>query len=127
MVQSVGDNGIFSAEQRFKQTAVGIEARGVQDGIFHAEETGQLLLQRFVAVLRSADEADGSHTKPVAVHTRFRRVNQFRMVGQAKVVVGAEVDDAAAVADRDIRLLGGSNDTFFFEQTLDTRGLQVVR
>jgi len=49
------------------------------------------------------------------------------MVGQAKVVVGAEVDDAAAVTDRDIRLLGGSNDTFFFEQTLGTRGLQVVR
>ncbi len=51
----------------------------------------------------------------MAVHAGFGGGNQFRVVRQAKVVIGAEIDDMTAVADGDIRLLRGCNNAFFFE------------
>ncbi len=126
MVQGVGDNGVFCAQQRFKQAAVGIKTGGIQNGVFHTEEACQLLLQRFVAVLGTADETHRRHAETMAVHTGFGGIDQLRVVGQAKVVVGAEVNDVAAVAHGDIRLLGGGDDTFFFKQPFRTSGVEVL-
>ena len=80
VVQGVGDNGIFCAEQRLKQTTVGVEARGVQDRIFHPQEARQLFLKLLMAVLRSADKAYGGHTETVGVHALFCRGNQLRVI-----------------------------------------------
>ncbi|MNP50657.1 hypothetical protein D3C76_1449330 [compost metagenome] len=80
MVQGIGDNGIFRAEQGLKQTAVGVEAGGVQNRIFHTEEGGQLALQRLVAVLGAADETHGGHAKTVGVHARFSSSDQLRVI-----------------------------------------------
>ncbi len=80
MVQGIGNNGIFRAEQGLKQTAVGVEAGRVQNRIFHAEERSQFALQRLVAVLGAADEAHGGHAKTVGVHARLRGSDQLRVI-----------------------------------------------
>ena len=80
VVQGVGDNRVFCAEQGLKQTAVGVEAGGVQNRVFHSEEVRQLLLKLLVAVLRTADKANGGHTETVGVHAVFRRGNQLRVI-----------------------------------------------
>ena len=48
-------------------------------------------LQRLVHVLRAADEAHRGHAVAVAVERRLAGRDQRRMVGEAEVVVGAEV------------------------------------
>ena len=80
VVQGVGDNRVFCAEQGLKQTAVGVEAGGVQNRVFHSEEVRQLLLKLLVAVLGTADEAHGGHAEAVGVHAVFRGGNQLRVI-----------------------------------------------
>ena len=38
VVERIADDGIFGREQRFENTAVGIEASGIEDGIVRFEE-----------------------------------------------------------------------------------------
>ncbi|SPX45653.1 Uncharacterised protein [Klebsiella pneumoniae] len=125
MVQGVGDNGVFRAEQRFKQAAVGVETGGVEDRVFHTEEIGQLLLQLLMRILGAADEAYRGHPETVAVHAGFRRGNQFRVVRQTQIVIGAEVNHVA-VADGNVRLLRRGDDALFFEQPFGPSGLQIA-
>ena len=125
VVQGIGDNRIFRAEQGFKQAAVSIKAGGVENRIFHTEKIGQLLLKRFMAVLGPADKTHGGHTEAVAIHAAFRGGNQFRVVREAEIVIGAEVNHLAS-ADGDIRLLRRSNNPFFFKQPFRARGIQVI-
>ena len=125
MVQRIRDNSVFRPQQRFKQAAVGIKARGVENRVFHTEEIRQFFLKLLMRVLGTADEAHRGHPEAVAVHAGFRRGDQFRVVRQAQIVVGAEVNDVA-VADGDVRLLSRSNDTFFFKQPFRARGIQVI-
>ena len=46
MVQGVGDDGVLLAEQRLEHAAIGIEAGGEEDGVFHAEIIGDAALER---------------------------------------------------------------------------------
>ena len=80
VVQGVGDNRIFCAEQGLEQAAVGVEAGGVENRVFHSEEVRQLLLKLLVAVLGTADKAYGGHTKTVGIHAVFCRGNQLRVI-----------------------------------------------
>ena len=127
VVQGIGNNCVFCAQQRFKQAAVGVEARRVKDGIFHTEECRQFLLQLFMAVLGTANKANRSHTKSVRIHTRFCRCNQFRMVSQSQIVVRTKVNNVASIRHGDIRLLGRCNNAFFFKQSFRTCGFEIVR
>ncbi|MNI78473.1 hypothetical protein D3C73_1348470 [compost metagenome] len=127
MVQGIGDNRIFCAQQRFEQAAVSIKAGRIKNGIFHTEERRQFLLQLLVAVLGAADKAHRSHAKPVRIHTRFCRCNQFRVVSQSQIVVRTKVNHVASISYRDIRLLRRRNNAFFFKQPFRTCGFQVVR
>ena len=68
MVEGIGDNGILLGEERAKESAVGIEAGGVQDGVFGVEIFGDGGLELFVDVLGSTNEADGRHAEATAVH-----------------------------------------------------------
>ena len=88
-------------------------------------DLGDGRLQLLVQVLGAADEAYRGHPETVAVHAGFRRGNQFRVVREAEIVIGAEVNHLAA-ADGDIRLLRRSDDPFFFKQPFRTRGIQVI-
>ena len=127
VVQGIGNNCVFCAQQRFKQAAIGVEAGRVKDGIFHTEECRHFLLQLLMAILGTANKANRSHTKSVRIHTRFCRCNQFRMVSQPQIVVRTKVNNVASIRHGNIRLLGRCNNAFFFKQSFRTCGFEIVR
>ena len=117
VVQRVGDDGVLRAEQGFKQPAVGVEARGVENRVLRAEELAEGALQLLVDGLRAADEAHAGQAEAVAVQRFLGRGDKFRMVSEAEVIVGAEVQDRAAVrrpGHGDGGSLGASEDAFGF-------------
>ena len=76
----------------------------VEDGVFLAEEFGDGLFQLFVQLLRAADEAHAGKAIALLLEALMGRLNDLGMIGEAEVVVGAEVDYFVA-ADRDGRAL----------------------
>ena len=100
VVQLVGDDRVLCAEQRLEQAAVGVEARRVQDGVeaFGAEpqERRERRLEFLVLGLRAADEPHRRHPEAPPVEGVLRRLDQHRGVGEAEVVVGAQVDHLTA-------------------------------
>src|SRR5690606_2935039 len=116
VVERVGDDRVLLAQQRLEQPAVGIEAGGVEDRVLGAEEIGDGLLELLVQVLGAADEAHRGHAEAVRVQRFLRRLDHRRMVGQAQVVVGAEVEHRAPVVERDLRRLRAGDDALGLEQ-----------
>ena len=92
VIELVADDGAFGIEQGFKETSVGIETRGVEDGVVVPQEGGYLVLELLVDVLGSADEPHGGHTVAVFLQSPFGCFHQTGMVGEPQVIVGAEVD-----------------------------------
>ena len=72
------DDRVLLAEQRLEQAAVGVEARGVEDGVLGAEEPAKRRLQLLVHGLRAADEAHRRHAEAVAVERRVRGLDAWR-------------------------------------------------
>ena len=103
VVQGVGDDGVFRAEEGLEHAAVGVEAAGEQDGVLGAEERRDTLFQCQVQVLGAADEADAGHAEAALVHGGLGRGDDVRVVGEAQVVVGAEVQHVARRTRRSAR------------------------
>ena len=94
---------------------------------------GEPRLQLLVHLLRAADEADGGHAVAPAVQGLVGGGDDLGVVGEAEVVVGAEVEDlagAAARGDGDGRGLRGADDALGLVQSggadLVEGGAQVV-
>ena len=92
MVEGIGDDGIVGREQGLEHTAVGIKAGSVENGVLGLEVVGDGCFEFFVHILCAADEAHGRHTIAAAVHHVLGSLYEARMVGEAEVVVGAEVE-----------------------------------
>src|SRR6185503_593203 len=123
VIQRVADHGVLLAEQRLEQTTVRVEARAVEDRVLRAEEPRDPILELFVDVLRAADEADRGHAVAPAIERGMRGGEDLRIVGQAQVVVRAEVDDLEIRSDRDLRALRRADDAFrLVETALADRG-----
>ena len=97
MVEFVTDNSVVSCQDCFEQTAVCIEAGGVQNGVICAQEVGDLLLELFMNILCTADETYGSNTVTSFIVCSLSSVNQSLVVAKAKVVVSTHVDNGSAV------------------------------
>ena len=98
VVQRVGDDGVLSVEQRLEDAAVGVEARGEQDCVVLAEMRGDGLLEFAMQGLRAADEAHRRHAEAEVVKRALGRRNDFRMIGETEIIVGAEIDHLALAA-----------------------------
>jgi hypothetical protein len=118
VVERVRDDRVALVRQGLEQAAVGVEAGRIEDRVVRPEEPGELLFQLPVHGLRAADEANGSHAVAVAVDGAVGRLPQQGVVGQAEVVVGAEVDDVAIVGETHDGLLGRGDDTLPLVQSL---------
>jgi hypothetical protein len=116
VVERVGDDRVVLVEQGFEQAAVRVEARGVQDRVLRTEEGRDRLLELLVQVLRAADEAHAGHAEAVRIQRVLGRRDHVGMVGQAQVVVRAEVQHRAAVGERDLRRLRAGDDALGLEQ-----------
>ena len=80
------------------------------------EVVGHRLLQLLVEVLRAADETDGRHAVTAGVHRLLGGFDEARAVGQAEVVVGAEIQRLAAVLECNLGALGGADIAFVLVQ-----------
>ncbi len=67
-------------------------------------------------VLAAADEADRSHAVAAGIHALLGGFDELGVVGEAEVVVGAEVEALLALY-HDFGALGALNDTFMFVKT----------
>src|SRR5262249_59879243 len=90
VVQLVGENRVLLAQERLEQPAVGVEAGGIEDSIFFAKETGDGPFKCLVQLLRAADKADRREAETPAAQPLVGGLNDLGVIGQAKVVVGAE-------------------------------------
>src|SRR5690606_1112798 len=127
VVERVRDDRVVLAQQGFEQAAVGVEAGRVEDGVVLAEEVRDGLFQPLVQVLGAADEAHAGHAEAVRVERRLGRLDHRRVVGQAEVVVGAEVEHRAAVVERDLRRLRTGDDALGLEQALGADRIELFR
>ena len=111
MVEGIRDDRILFGEQRFEQTAVGIEASGIEDGIFGSEEIRDDTLEFFVGVLCTTNETHRCHTVTTCIHAVLGCLDEFRVVRQAEVVVGTEVDHFLPALYGDSRRLRSDDHT----------------
>ena len=104
VIQRIGNDGVVLGEQRFEQTAVGVEAGGKQDRVLRTQECRQALLELAVNALGTADESDRRHSEAPAFERGRGGRYHFGMIGESKVVVGAQVQELAriAVGDGDV-------------------------
>ena len=105
VVELVGDHRVLGAEQRLVEAAIGVEAGGIEDGVLHPEPFRELVLQRLVDRLRAADEADRGHSVAPALEPRLCGGLDPLVLGEAKIIVGAEVDHVLARGDLDMAAL----------------------
>ena len=116
MVQRVADHHVLLLEDRLEEAAVGIEARAVEDRVLRAEEGGEPRLEFLVHGLGAADEAHRRHAEAVLAHSDRGSIDERRVVGEAEVVVGTEVDDASAISELDVCGLRRGDDALVLEQ-----------
>ena len=126
VVQGVGDDGVLGGQQGFEHAAVGVEAGGVEDGVVGMEVVGDGSFQLLVEVLGAADEADGGHAVAALLHGLFGGGDETGVVGQAKVVVGAEVQGLAAVLEGDFGALGRGDVAFPLVESGLLDGFELV-
>jgi hypothetical protein len=128
VVEAVGEDGIFRAEERLEHPAVGVEAGRVRDRVVHPEEVRDPALEVEVQALRAADEAHARHPIAPGVQGAVRRGHQLRMAGQAEVVVGAEVQDPLrAPLHPDLGALRADDRPLFAQQPLLAHRLELAR
>ena len=95
VVEAVGDNRVLFIQERLEHAAVGVEAGGEEDGVLLAEVPGDRRFELAVQRLRAADEAHRGHAEAEFVHRPPRGGDDVRMIGQAEIIVGAEIDRLA--------------------------------
>ena len=126
VVEGIRDDCILRAEKGLEHAAVCIEAGCVEDGVLCLEILRHDLFKFLVDVLGAADEAHGRHTVAAAFHCLFGGLGQAGVVGQAKVVVGAEVERLAAVLERYFRALGACYIPFILVKSCIFDGLKLI-
>jgi hypothetical protein len=77
----------------FEQAAVGVPARGVEDGVFGLEEPREGGFEFLVRLLGAADEPDRGQPVPPLVERMVRRGNHLGVVCQAKIIVRTHVQN----------------------------------
>jgi len=127
VVELVGDYCVLCREQGLEEARVGVEARAVEDGVFGAEEFGDLLFELLVNLLCAADEADGREAVAPFLVALACGLDNLGVVGQAEIVVGAEVEDLLPAGDRDVGLLRTCYDTLGLVQPVLPDLLKLTR
>ena len=106
MVEGIADHAILLVEDGLEETAVGIEARRVEDRVVGAEEPAELRFQLLVNGLRAADESNRGHAIAIGIERPACGLDHGRMISQPEVVVGAQVEHAATIGEIEVCRLG---------------------
>ena len=104
VIERIADYGIFVGQDRFEQTAVRVEAGRVEDCVLRTEKAAYSCFEILMDRLRTADETDGRHAVTEFIQRIVRCPDDIRVIGQAKIVVGAKIQSGlrfAVAADID--------------------------
>ncbi len=99
VVQRIGDHGVLGAEQWFEDRPVRIETGGEQDRVVGTDVVRDVGLHDPMEVERAADESDRGHAVAVPLDRLVSRRHDLGVVGEAQVVVGAEIHHLAHPGD----------------------------
>jgi len=124
VVEFVGENEILFAEDAGDGAGIGREAGLEDDAGLDAFEGCDLFFQLHVDVHGACDGADGSGAYSVFFCGSDGGLFEARIVAEAEVVVGREVDDALAVVGADGGLLVVEH-TQLEECSLYTQGVEL--
>ena len=97
VVERIADDGVIRTQQRLEQAAVRVEARWIQDSVLGAEERADAVLERLVDRLCAADESHRRHSVAILVERFVGSGNDFGVIGQSEVVIGAEIQDLSRI------------------------------
>ena len=95
MVEAVGDDRVLLVEERLEHAAIGVETGGEDDRVVLADVFCDRLFELAMERLRAADEAHRGHAEAEFVHRALGRRDDLRVIGEAEVIVGAEIDRLA--------------------------------
>ncbi len=73
--------------------------------------------------LRAADKAHRRHAETILLQTAPGRLDQAMIVGQAQVIVGAEVQHVLAAREPDVGCLWAGNDALGFVKAVGADGV----
>ena len=97
VVQLVADDRILFSEQGFEHASVGVKAGCVKNRVLHAEKAAELGLEFLVDVLGAANEPYAGHAEAISFEPAPAGGDQFRVVGQSEVIVGAKIEHFPSV------------------------------
>ena len=92
MVQAIGNDRVLLAHQRLEHAAVGVETGSEYDRIVLTEVPGDRAFEFAMQRLRPADEAHRRHAEAECVHRALCSGDHLGMIGEAEIIVGAEVE-----------------------------------
>ncbi len=123
VVELVGDDEIARLAERREDRFVRIPA--AREGVRRLDtvELGDAILKTLVAVEGAADESHARGARAVATQSFEPGLDDFRMVGQAEIVVRAETDHLAMTT----KLHGGTHGPLDRLQPLQLAGLREMR
>ncbi len=97
VIQFVGEDHIFFANQRRHRRQVRHEARLKRNAGLRAFELGKTLFQFNVQAHRPGNGAHGGGTQTIFFNRALRRRQNFWMIRQTQIIVGAEVQNFFAI------------------------------
>ena len=97
MIQFIGYHRILVRQYRLEQTAIRVEAGGIEDRVLGPEKLADFSLELFVYLLRPADEANGRQSVTPLLKSGLRGFDDLRIIGQSEIVVRAHVENLAAI------------------------------
>src|SRR5437870_1450236 len=114
VIEFVGDNRIFRGEQSLEQATVRIKAGAIKNGVFCAEEFAEFSFKLLMDTLGAANEPNTGHAVTPFIERFFCRSGNRRMLRQAEIIIGTEIEDGFAVRNADHGALGRDDDTLAF-------------
>ena len=90
MVQLIGKYRIPAAHQRAQHADIGHIAGAEQQSGWHAYKIGKLFFQRVMITVMAGDEVGSAAAHTGIARRLLHRRNQFRAIGQTKIIVAAE-------------------------------------
>ena len=108
VVELVGDHGVLGRRaSASNRPPLASKQERVEDRVLGAEERREPRFELLVLGLGAADEPDAGHAEAPLVERCLGRRDDLRMIGEAEVVVGAEVQHLAARSTRIARRTAG--------------------
>ena len=118
--------GRVLAEQGLEDAAVGVEGRGIEQGVVRAQELAHPPLELLVDLGRPADEAHRSHAVAQPEERVIGGGHDPRLVAEPQVVVGAEIEDLGPALGPDLDALGGRQDPLGLVEALGPDPVQLA-